>query len=214
MTGISIILAAINMAYGNCTTNGTEFSYAPARINHRDMTMLTSNDYAKANWWPVTDVKPPCETNEYASPIGWTKHQVECTREEIEWKPTIPPQTNEWGEVILVPVTNIIHYTGYWIERNYEVLPIPPPPPRRIYKYDLSTACIEYGEITNLITLISADVGTKWMWDAAEILVEDDPWFVAATNMVIQEEIISEEKVRKILDRAYELGEIAALEAK
>lgn len=94
------------------------------------------------------------------------------------------------------------------IFRIYEVRAIPRTA-RRIYKYDLSAACIEFGEITNLISLVSADVGTKWMWDAAEILVEDDPYFIAATNEIVATGLISEEKVVRILDRAYELGQNA-----
>lgn len=121
-----------------------------------------------------------------------------------------------WRSLVDVPPqTDSNHYTvatGWanrgetWLDRVYEVRELPPSPPRRIYKYDLSFAAMEYGEITNLIAFVSADTGTKWMWDAAEILVETDPFFVAATNEVVASGVIGEAKVKAIIERAVELG--------
>lgn len=121
-----------------------------------------------------------------------------------------------WRSLVDVhPQTDSNHYavaTGWenrgdnWLDRVYEVRELPPPAPRRIYKYDLSVAAMEYGEITNLIAFVSADVGTEWLWNAAEILVENDPYFVAATNEVISSGVIGEDKVQAIVERAVELG--------
>lgn len=123
----------------------------------------------------------------------------------------------KWRSLVdIPPQTDSNHYSvaiGWkesgesWIYRVYDVRELPPPPPRRFYKYDISVAAMEYGEITNLVTFISADVGVKWMWDAAEIIVESDPYFVAATNDVISSGVVTSAKVSAILDRAWQLGQ-------
>lgn len=141
----------------------------------------------------VIDVPPTTDTNHYAVVAGWEERDTDYVVVHGEWPNQEP-----------LAASDIVRR----IYRVYEIRTLPPAPARRIYKYDLSAACIEYGEITNLITFISADVGVKWMWDAAEILVENDPYFIAATNEIVQSGIISETKVKAILDRAYELGQV------
>lgn len=90
------------------------------------------------------------------------------------------------------------------LRRTYEIKTIVNPP-RRFYKYDISAACIEADFLPQLMQFINDDPTTKWMWDAAEILVEDDPFFVSGTNAVISAGI-PEAKVKGIIDRAHELG--------
>lgn len=153
---------------------------------------IVSNDFVKApysvkigEWVRVTETVSEAEANS----VGY-KMMEDCPP---------PCDTNHYAVATGWAETNRIY-------RVYEVREVPPPPPHRFYKYDISVAAMEYGEITNLITFISADIGTKWMWDAAEIIVADDPYFIAATNEVVKSGVVSGEKVRKILERAWELG--------
>lgn len=129
-------------------------------------------------------------------------------------------QANKAGYKLMVderPETDDKHYsvsTG-WEEKNnrivrvYEVKEIPPPPPRRFYKYDISTACLESGFLDQMIEYFNANPKVKWFWDAADAIVETDPYFISVTNTVISSGMATDEKVRKILDRAYELGKIS-----
>lgn len=130
---LALVIAGINLAFGNCETNGANFSYAPDQLmvngHYKGVTLLSSNDYALADWWPVTDVKPACASNEEAIAVGWSKHAVDNIREDISWIPTEPPQTNEYGDIIFVPVTNFVHYTTWYVERTYRIAPLPPPTP-------------------------------------------------------------------------------------
>lgn len=156
---------------------------------------------------------------------GSVKHAPANVKFGGAWRGTstlAEPQANSLGYLMVVderPVcpSNCYAVAKGWTEggdpkrirRVYEILPLPPPTARRLYKYDISVAAMELGEITNLVACISADAGTKWMWDAAEIIVEDDPFFVAATNEIITAGVASEAKVKAIIERAWELGNAA-----
>jgi len=144
-TVIASAYGGVNKNFGNCETNGANFVYAPEWLYGVHCSHLTSNDYVQANWWPVVDVEPiDIPTNMQAHAYGWTKHAIDNIRDEIDWVHNLPPDTNEWGEIIWFPVTNIVHFTTYWIERNYNLIlkPVPQPVPRKFSKLKIYGAII------------------------------------------------------------------------
>jgi len=193
------LLLAVNTLFGNCATNGDNFAYAPDSLtigNHWVYkTALTSNDYATAHWWPVTDTPPVCETNMQAHAYGWAKHDYQVPREVIDWHCI----TNTSGEEEWIPVTNVVYDTKYWIERLYNKIPKPVPQPtyRAWTPLTIMRGAKANGTWAAIKTVLEAnDALDEFM--ACQYCAECDQSFLGIRAIIVQQ--IGEEATAAFLD--------------